>query len=268
MKTLANILFVSLFFVTCLSSQSAQTKQIQNLKSEVVEIETDYLNIKIETWDKDYIELKSDVKINLRSGNDKHDLSIENTSSGVEIISSIETDKIEKMVITTDKEGNRTYTPIDEWDENKSGNRIKNMNFGYEIDGTLTLQVPRNMDLNIRSVYGDVFIDGAYESIHTHSTYGLVEAKLKDVTNMKQVSFKSTYDIVDLTLDKRSSASLKLQTTYGSVFSNLPLESKETGKKNNHYNGCSQFSEKYVLNDGAVDIDIVATYDNIYVRSF
>ncbi len=267
MKALGYILFCGIIFTSNVSGQNTQTEKIPNLKNNFVEIKTDYSDIKIETWNKDFIEVKSEVTINMGRDDDKHKLEISNMNKGIAIVSSIDTEKIEQLIITTDKEGNKTYTPIENWDEKMKSKSTGRLNFGYEINGTLILFVPENVELNIQSAYGDVFIDGIYEAIHTHSTYGLVEAKLNDVSNMKAVSFKSTYDIVDLTLDKRSSASLNLQTTYGSVFSDLPLESKQTNKKHYH-NDCSQFSERYVLNDGSVDIDIVATYDNIYVRSY
>jgi len=266
MKTLFLFLSCTFLFFTSGQCQNAQNDNIYDLKSDVLYIESNYLDINIQTWEKDFIEMKSEVKINLGLGDDKHELRIDNLREGIKITSYVDTEAIDKMVITTDKEGNKTYTPIEDWDENKKGRGYNSLNFGYEIDGSMTLFVPENMKLNIETTYGDVFINGDYDQIETHSTYGLVEAKLEDVSNMNQISLKSTYDIIDLTLDESSNASLNLQTSYGSVFTDLPLQINQTNNKKSSQ-GCSQFSERYVLNNGDTNIDIVATYDNIYVRS-
>lgn len=268
MKTLFLILSGTILFITNGQCQNTQSENISNLKSDVLNITTDYLDVDIKTWEKDHIEIQSQVKINLGNGNDNHELQVDNTINGIEITSSIDIKSIDKMVITTDKEGNKSYTPLDDWDENNNGKGFSNMNFGYEINGSLTVYVPKSLALNMKTVYGDVFIEGDFKLIEIHSTYGLVEAKLDDVSNISQINLKSTYDIIDLTLDKNSDASLNLQTSYGSVFTNLPLQTKQaTNRKRKSNHGCNQFSERYVLNNGDTNIDLVATYDNIYVRS-
>jgi len=270
MKTYIALVFSSLFFISLIEGQNTQDLKLQNLKSNKLEVETDYLDVKIKTWDNNYIQIKPDIKINLGQDDDAHKLKTKNNSNAIVVRSSIDTEEIQKMVITTDKEGNKTYTPVDQWDETMKGKAIESLNFGFEIDGTLTILVPKSMKVHVESLYGDMNVEGSYKSVKSHSTYGMIEARLDDVSSMTDVSFKSTYDIVDLVIDKGSSASLNLKTSYGSVFSDLPLESKRTNSSKNRHNhhGCSNFSERYVLNDGDVNIDIVATYDNIYVRSF
>lgn len=266
MKIFIQSIVCTLLIIMSNNDTEAQTQEILNLKSESVTVESDYLDIKLETWDRDYIEIRSEVKINMGRDDDKHQLEFNNTNNGIEIFSSIDTKNIEQMVITTDKEGNKTYTNAKDWDDNNDGKEFHSMNIGYEIDGLLTIFIPKNMDLNLHTTYGDVYMHGGYQAILVHSTYGLIEAKLEDINKMKNVSIKSTYDVVDLTLDKNSDASLNLQTSYGSVYSDLPFQSKNV-KKNKHNHGCGHHSEKYILNNGSVNIDLVATYDNIYVRS-
>lgn len=94
----------------------------------------------------------------------------------------------------------------------------------------------------------------------------MIEAKLENVSKMEKVSLLFTYEIIDLTLDKKSDATLKLNTSYVAVFSDLPLESNSYDTKGS--NQSSQFPDNYVLNEGSVAIDLKSTYDNNYVRAF
>ena len=267
MKNLFSTLLFAISFITISTGQDTQPQDIQNLRSNKLIVESEYLDMKIDTWDKNYILIESDVKINMGMDNDAHVLKTENTSDGILIRSKINTDKIQKMVIVTDKEGNKTYTPIDEWDENMKGKHFNRLNFGFEIDGSLTIRIPENLVADLESLYGDMTVNGTYNSIMAHSTYGLIESRLSEVSKMETVSFESTYDIVDLALDKNSSANLNLHTSYGSVFTDLPLQSQHKSSQSKHHE-CYGSSGKYVLNNGDVNIDIVATYDNIYVRSY
>lgn len=266
MKNLSRILYILYFFSLGTSQMLAQSKRIDNLRSERLQVETQYLDVKLETWNEDYIQIDSDVTINDKDGKDRHTLKIDQSASMVRIESSIDTEGIEKMVILTDEEGNRTYIPAKNWDNDLKGNTIGSMNIGFEINGTVHIRLPKKMKLDLSALYGDIYLEGSYLNLEAHSTYGLVEAKLKDLNRMEKVDIKSVYDIVDLTLDKKSDAVLQMSTTYGSVFSDLPLKSKG-GDSAKHNSGCSNHYEKYILNDGNVLIDIVATYDNIYVRA-
>ena len=241
-------------------------KKIDGLKSSTLKIEADYLDVKIESWNKDYIEVVADYQVNLRRNGEDHMLDVSNKSGGILITSSIDTKNAKKMVIITDEKGNKSYTPIDEWDESKERGAFQSLNFGFEIDGILTVFVPRDMKLSTNTVYGDVVLGGEFEALDLQATYGLIEAKIDGVGGMKSVRMCATYDIVDLTIDKNSDAKLSLQTSYGEVYSDLPLESTNTSHSSSHH-GCSSHAKQYILNNGNVPIDIVATYDNIYVRS-
>lgn len=265
MKTLYSLLFTLIFSFAIINAFHAQNESIHNLKSNLIKIEADYLDVKIESWNENYINIESEITINLNNGEDKHKLEIQNGIDGIVINSSVDVEDIEQMVITTDKDGNKKYIPKSQWDETKNELRFKSLNMGIEVDGSITIYVPEKMSMEISTLYGNVKLEGRFELIETTSTYGLIEAKLTEVSDMSKVSLHSTYDIVDLTLDNKSDATLKLNTTYGSIFSDLPLESKSTNARSN--GSCSNFSEKYVLNEGFVTIDIIATYDNIYVRS-
>ncbi|MEM9547728.1 MAG: hypothetical protein AAGA77_17230 [Bacteroidota bacterium] len=267
MKNLISICLFSLLFITFLAGQEVQTIDIQNLQSKTLMVESDYLDMKIVTWNKDYVQIQSDVQINSGEDNDAHELETKNTSEGIVIHSKINTENIQKMVILIDNEGKKSYIPVDKWDEDKKENHFTSINFGFDIEGMLTISIPEDMDVKLESIYGDTQVNGSYSSIEVHSTYGLIESKLDDLNALKNAQFKSTYDIVDLALDKNSNVNLNLQTSYGEVFSDLPLQSLTKRKHSNH-DDCYGTSGAYVLNDGDVQIDIVATYDNIYLRSY
>ena len=106
MKTLISFVLSSIFVLSFIHGQNSNDQNIQNLRSNNLKVETDYLDVKIVTWNNDYIGIKSDVKINMGMDNDAHILTSENASGGIMIQSTIDADKIQKMVITTDKEGN------------------------------------------------------------------------------------------------------------------------------------------------------------------
>ena len=264
MKTFL-ILFINCFILPFNGISQSKIEKIDDLKSNSIFVETDYANIRLETWDMNYVEVESDVTINLEKENKHHSLKIDHSGSGVKIRSEIDYTSIEKMVILTLKNGNISYTPLDDWDDTMKGQSFSNMNIGYNIEGEIVVKIPKGMALNAETTYGDILVSGKFQDVDIHSTYGLIEATFDDLTVMKKVSLKSTYDVVDLTLDDKSDASLMLNTTYGSIYTDLPLES--TGSNNKHGQGCTSSKEKYILNEGSVSIDIVSTYDNIYVRA-
>lgn len=264
MKTISQIIIGAICVLNAFTG-TAQSEVINNLQSNLVKIEADYLDVKIETWSEKYIQIDSDVKINLSDGKENHMLQVQNSTEGIVVKSILNVDDVEQMIITTDEDGNKTFTPASQWDDKKHKIRFSNMNLGYDIEGELTVHIPENMWLNTKTTYGDVAINGYYQQIESTSTYGMIEAKLDKVSDMRKVNLTSVYDIVDLSLAESSDAKLSLQSTYGSVFSDLPLEPKNGNSITKE--NCSSRIEKYVLNDGTVDINIVATYDNIYVRS-
>ncbi|MDF1698300.1 MAG: hypothetical protein P1U56_20795 [Saprospiraceae bacterium] len=241
----------------------AQNQRIDNLRSENASIKTDYMDVRIESWKEDYIEIQSSLIINMSNENDKHELTIVNKKEGIQISSKVDISNIEKMVIRTDKEGNKTYTPIKEWNENEKGRSLNSIDFGYEIDGMITIYVPESMKIKMESIYGDVNLEGSFKTLKTYSTYGLIEANLQNVSGMENINLNSTYDIVDLTIGESSHAHLHLSTSYGEIYSNLPAQKNGTTTKNY---SCGS-SNEYVLNEGSVPIHVNATYDNIYIRT-
>ena len=256
------VLSVFLFLGLNAQAQSIDKEIVKGLKSDVLIIDVDHSPVEIVTWDKDYIEVESSISIDKNASNDKHSLTISNKKEAVSIKSKVKYDELSRMVMTKGENGEKMIKALND-PKTKSNGFTAGMEFGYAIEGEFKIFVPENLKVDIRATYGSINIHGDYQKLNAHSTYGLVEANLENITDMQDVSLHATYDIVDLTIDENSSANLNLQTTYGEIFTDLPLNSS-SNRGTAHSGQCS--SGSYILNEGNADVNLIATYSNIYIR--
>lgn len=267
MKTLFVIFPLLLLLNLNVYAQEVEVNTIDQLKSDVINIEVSYANLEILTWDKESIKIESKINVNLGQDNDHFSLDISNTKAGIKIESKLDCESISKKVILTKDDGTKQiidpeHSKWNGWDANDQS--FKSMNFGVDADIQMKIYLPESMKLHLHTVYGNMNIIGNHKSVHAHATYGDVESTLKRVDDMDVIFIHSTYGSVDLSLPKTLEAALDLSTSYGEIYSDLALEKDGKVMSSNH---CGGSDGKYTMNGGGKAIEVKATYDNIYLRS-
>jgi hypothetical protein len=264
MNIVKSILAIAMSFLYLIVvGQSADNQTINSLKSNYVFIESNYPDIELKSWDGSEIKIESQVTINGANHDGAYTLETKNVSSGIYIDASIDTESLERKVIVNNEDGSKSYFDFDGF-ENINYGESKNvkMNVGYDIDAKVTVFIPLKMIVETSTTFGDINSKGSFSSLKLNSTYGMIEADLDKMNEMNTLELKSTYDIIDLTIDTRLNANLNVSTSYGEVYSDLNLKSINASQ-NNH---CGS-NGSYIMNSGGVKINLIATYDNIYLRS-
>ena len=263
-QILQTLFFSVLFTATSLTGQQVETKKIDVLPNAVIDIIVDHSEVKIQTWNKDYVEVNSSVSIDKNVNNDKHTLSVLSTDRGVQIKSKVLYSELQRMVFSGQDGKEEVQGPLQGFTKKNNHGLNQNMRFGYDVKGRIDIKIPIDMKVNLSATYGSILVDGEYLMLDARTTYGAVDAKLSDAAGMKHLKLGATYSDVDLSIEEHTSARFELNTTYGEVHSNLDLKTQVNNKKINKNKACS--SGNYVLNDGATDIEINATYGDIYIK--
>ena len=163
------------------------------------------------------------------------------------------------------------------------GNDVNIFQVVRREQGKYTIKVPKAMKVEIEhtgqweggkiEVYGitnELEISGRYNSVYmenitgpalVNTVYGEVEAKFSTLSQSGPTSIVSVYSNVDITLPADAKANVKLHTPYGEAYSDLNIEFP----KNLDMRKISSTVEG-TLNGGGVQLDVKATYNNIYLR--
>jgi hypothetical protein len=172
-------------------------------------------------------------------------------------------------------------------------------------DGKILIQVPnsavvrveqstyRGGDLSVSNFKGELdvsmhyhkaILSNVYGPLSVNTIYGSIEATFSGGPPTEDIRLHSTYQDVDLTLPNNTSADLRLNTSYGSMYTDFDLDVKanmdEGFKKDdhNHEEGHGHCHEECKggehdngwltgsINGGGKLISVTASYKNIYLR--
>ncbi|GAB5524192.1 MAG: hypothetical protein Roseis2KO_20640 [Roseivirga sp.] len=150
--------------------------------------------------------------------------------------------------------------------------------------GRYVIKVPKSVNVQIEhtgnweggkiEVYGlagELEISGRYNSVYmeevsgpalVNTVHGKVEAIFSKLNQDSPTSLVSVHGIVDVTLPADTKADVILKTPYGEAFSDMDIQfGDEEG-------GMRKVSStiKGKLNGGGVELDLKASYNNIYLR--
>ncbi len=124
-------------------------------------------------------------------------------------------------------------------------------------------------DINVEDIASEVEISANYNSVNIknasgpltiNSVYGHIEAEFARLD--ENVILHSVYDHVDIRVPASAKANVRLSTSYGKMYTDLDIE---TDTKNSMRN-ISSNRITGLINGGGVDLQLKATYDNIYLR--
>ena len=200
------ILILITFVTGSLVAQTPVTKSFATSAGQKILLRFDYPElINVSTWEKNEISVTGKVSINGGESDDAFELTQSVSGNTVIVESRIKDLKNLPHRITV-KHGEEKITFKTKEDFEKYAEQHgRDFNFtshGVEIDVTLEIKVPRNMETKIEA------------------TYGIVE--IKDFAGPLTVD--ATYGGVDVVVQTKTTGELIAETGYGQIYSNLDLK--------------------------------------------
>lgn len=201
------LIFILIIFITgSLAAQTPVTKSFATSPGQKVLLRFDYPElIKVSTWEKNEISVTGKVSINGGENDDAFELTQSSTGNMLIVESRIKNLKELPHRFTIDNgEEKITFKTRADFEKYKQdhGRDFKYTSNGVDIDITLEIKVPRNMETKIEA------------------TYGMVE--IRDFTGPLTVD--ATYGGVDVVVQPKTTGELVAETGYGQIYSNLDLK--------------------------------------------
>jgi len=168
----------------------------------------------------------------------------------------------------------------------QEGNEVTIFQAARRGQGRYTIKVPENVTVKIEhtgnweggkiEVYGtkgELEVSGNYNAVYLEdvtgpalvsTVYGKVEASFTELSQSGPTSIVSVYGIVDVTLPANTKADVRIRTPYGEAFSDMNIEFPSASGGD----GLKKVSSTIegVINGGGVELDLKASYKNVYLR--
>ncbi len=165
----------------------------------------------------------------------------------------------------------------------QNGNEVTIFQASRRGKGRYTIKVPKSVNIQIEhtgdweggkievyGVTGELEISGRYNSVYmedvsgpalVNTVYGKVEAIFSELNQDSPSSLVSVYGIVDVTMPAGTKADVVIKTPYGEAFSDMDIQ---FGDEEGMRKVSSTIQGK--LNGGGVDLELKASYKNVYLR--
>jgi hypothetical protein len=196
--------------------------------------------IKVSTWDKNEISIEGTVDINDGENNDAFVLDSKANGNTVEIKGFIKNmDELPKRMMVIRDNKKITFKSKEEYRKyvREHGKDINVYSDGSDINITLEIKVPKNMNTRVVSVYGMVEIKNFNGPLAVEATYGGV----------------------DVSVAEKSVGELLAETDYGQIYTSL--DSKPTAREE------GDFHTEILMKPGVGSrYSLESKYGNVYLR--
>lgn len=207
--------------------------------------------IRITPWDKQEVNIKSNVLINQGMNDDAFQMKISSNSEGVRVETGIKNIKSLPETIQIRYQGQNYYFNTSDWNDPKVQQFLKekgreNMDWishGVSRDIRLEIRIPENISVEVNSKFGIIEIVSFEGEIYANSIHGGV----------------------DVSFDESARNRLELHTKWGEIYTNLDLNYENLSET-----GYSSEERKNLiasLNDGTGSLmQLGSKHGNIYLR--
>ena len=246
-----------------------ETRSIAN-SIDRLKIDGEWGNITLKKSQDNQLRLEGTAMINKGENDDAFEYSWEVKNNTLYFQADIPNLESLPKYVSYEKNGQKFYERISDggsfdWKdidlEDKDGYR--QMNVGVLVDVDLVIYVPSSLFIDGSMGYGNMMLDGIGNDCTLKNTYGHILATFNRDNIPKQCTLKSTYSFVDVSLASDLQLDLSLETDYGEIYSDVnfvqDLDSSVDEMYHNKIVG--------TLNNGGNDLQLAATYNNIYLRN-
>lgn len=205
MRPLVIIILIT-FVIGSLAAQTPVTKNFATAPGQKLVFQFDYPElIKVSTWDKNEISITGKISINGGENDDAFELTGSASGNTLTVEGRMRNLKqLPHRYTINHGQGKIVFKTKDDFEKYKRehGGSFNYTSQGVDIDITLEVKVPRNMETRIEA------------------TYGLVE--VRDFSG--PLTVEATYGGVDVVVQPKSTGELVAETGYGEIYSNLDLK--------------------------------------------
>ena len=117
-------------------------------------------------------------------------------------------------------------------------------------------------EIEVSANYNSILLEDVTGPLAINTVYGKIEGHFGKVNQEGSISLHSVYGLVDVALPASTKATVRLSSSYGEMFTDLDLQVEKGDKMRK----ISSSKITGTLNGGGVDLNIKATYSNIYLR--
>jgi hypothetical protein len=207
MRPILMFMNAALIFPIAAYAQTALNKTIPVQPGQTINMHFDYPElIKVSSWDKNEISIGGTVSIN--NGENDDAFVLENSVNGkvINVRSEIRDLKNLPERVTVIRDGQkimfRNKAELRKYQQENGKQNFDVMSFGPDIDITIEIKVPRNVETRIESVYGMVEVQNFIGPLVVEATYGGVDAALSE----------------------KSVGEVEAETNYGQIYTNLDVK--------------------------------------------
>lgn len=205
MRALIGIILIT-FVTGSLSAQTSVTKSFATTSGQKLLLQFDYPElIKVTTWDKNEVSITGKVSINGGENDDAFELTSSTSGNALTVEGRMKDLKhLPHRYTIGQGEEKIIFKTKDDFEKYKRehGGNFNYTSHGVDIDITLEVKVPRNMETKLEA------------------TYGFVE--VRDFNG--PLAVEATYGGVDVVVQPKTTGELLAETNYGEIYSNLDFK--------------------------------------------
>ena len=246
-------------------SPSTFTREINASKYEMIAIKATWGDVNIQLINGDKVEITGELVINGTLMNDRIEIKQDKRGKELAIELDVDLEGTDKVVYLRDDEGNFSYIKSDEFDHSNGWNGYQSMNYGRHVEAEFIIGIPNGKVLNMETVYGCITSDHLPNESIIYATYGSIDLKLPKFSSDADYDIKSIYGHVDVAVPGNLNSQLNMSTSYGQIYTDLEIK---MSKNKSSKKSCGIGEDiNLVMGEGGANLNLEATYDNIYLRS-
>jgi len=274
MRTFICLAVLALAWSSTAFAQIKINETIATKKNQEVYFKIDRPDVVFKTWDKNEIQIKGTASVNNGKNDDAFKLTVERDGNEIYIETDLENECNLPKMISGEKDGKRIYLGTTkgynvDWAElnGKYKGELDNINIGILVESKLEVMIPKNIELAVRSKFGDIVINDFYNELDVKSTHGGIDVVFTQMPK-QSVSIASTHGHVDVSVPKNAKLDMELKTSHGEILTDLDLDFRgNDGRGGHNHKSCSNKNNiAATFNGGGTEMELKSTHDNVYLR--
>ena len=118
-------------------------------------------------------------------------------------------------------------------------------------------------EIEVSANYNSIYLENVSGPVAVSTVYGKIEAIYDRLPKDQPSKLYSVYQLIDISLPATAKANVKLQSTYGEMYTDFDLK-QESSEGDLHKLSSSKITG--TINGGGTFLDLSSTYQNIYLR--
>ncbi|MDJ1480573.1 hypothetical protein QNI16_08760 [Cytophagaceae bacterium YF14B1] len=121
-------------------------------------------------------------------------------------------------------------------------------------------------ELEIKSEYASVAMANVTGPVVLNATYGKVKAVFDKINQDRPISIVATYNNLDVTLPSDTKANLRLESSYGDIYTDFDVKSSSPSSSEDDLEKISSHTVTGSINGGGVEVHLESPYKNVFLR--